>query len=105
MRDISETDVPLGHVYGLVASDEPLQIRYVGKCEQSPFHRLIDHLRLRSTNRGFCDWVRQVKGRGAAVRMRILGSYPVKDLARAERHWIVFWRDYCSLFNRALPYR
>ncbi len=112
MYDISEKDSFPGYIYGLIASDEPLQIRYVGKCEQSPFHRLRDHLRLRTRNPAFRDWVNQVRGRGAEVRMRVLGAYPVESLAKMELKWIGFWYEYCQLLNVMLhkprcflPYR
>lgn len=88
-----------GSVYGLVASDEPLQIRYVGETEDSK-RRLGQYLNPNTgISRRLRSWIDDVIKRGARVEMVILGRYPVFELGSAEQKWIAFWDRYCDLLN------
>ncbi len=70
-----------GFIYGLVASDEPLQIRYVGKTITAPILRLKSHLNGKSArSKRLRNWHQEVRERGAETRLRILGEYLLADL-------------------------
>ena len=97
--DIFYEPVTEGIAYGLFASDEPLQIRYVGQTYLPPFMRLRAHLMPQNKNAKVREWAKAVQARGGRVGMRILGRYPIAELSSAERKWIVFWRQYCDLYN------
>jgi len=86
-----------GVVYGLFASDEPLQIRYVGQTTRKLKERLRTH-RLRGSWE-IRKWTKLAAARGAAVNARVLGEYPAHLLATAEQKWISFWSTYCDLLN------
>jgi len=87
-----------GIVYGLFASDEPLQIRYVGKTTRSPESRLWAHCSSYDSRR-VRAWVELVATRRAKVGLRVFGEYPLCELVYAERKWISFWLSYCELNN------
>jgi len=92
-----------GFVYGLLASDEPLQIRYVGQTFVSPIERLRSHLSPSGRKYKHGIWFREVENRGAQIVMRLLGEYPLNTLSSAERAWAVFWHEYCGLVSAWLP--
>lgn len=103
ISDIKLSDgPPAGRVYALVASDEPLQVRYVGKVQMGPWDRLRHHLKDPQT-RKLAAWFDEVHTRGAEIRMRILGEYPRELLEQAECSWFKFWRHYCDLLNSCVP--
>lgn len=85
--------------YALSASDEPLQIRYVGATARTLQARLMQH------RYAFCNaqkraWMRDVEGRGARVIARQLSQHETRSDAKiAEKKWIVFWRTYCDVLN------
>jgi hypothetical protein len=100
--DITYQEPTDGCVYGLVASDEPLQIRYVGQTITPPETRLRGRFS-KSGCRKFSkcsQWIKEVQARGCVVRMRILGRYALAELNTAERQWIAFWARYCDLTNK-----
>jgi hypothetical protein len=87
-------------VYGLVSSDEPLQIRYVGRT-RTPSLRLSQHRRRRGGyNTPLWQWADAVVRRGAQIEMRFLSGPHTRPEARAaERKWFDFWFNYCELLN------
>lgn len=90
-----------GFVYGLFASDEPLQIRYVGQTKYAPSFRLRQHfIPTNQIHHNLKPWFTEVKERGAEIGMRIFGEYPKEFLTVAEYRWISFWSACCYLFNR-----
>ena len=92
-------------VYGLFASDEPLQIRYVGITTQDTRTRLRGHhlelkRRFPRKNHRKSDWIQSVLDRGAEVNIRLLSSHDDDDsMFKAEAAWMNFWAQYCDLLN------
>lgn len=72
-------------IYALVASDAPLDVRYVGQTKQ-PEARLVAHC-TRPTEPAFA-WAREVTRRGAVVEMRLLERVWPRRAFFAERDWI-----------------
>lgn len=90
-----------GIIYGLFASDEPLQIRYVGQTKYDAAFRLRQHFHSTSeTYKNLRSWFDEVKARGAEIGMRVLGEYPKEFLTMSEYKWIDFWSRFCPLLNR-----
>lgn len=103
--DIFLPDTPskTGLVYGLFASDEPLNIRYVGQTTNGAENRLRSHL-CRSGRRTIQGrWFESVEARGAKIGMRILGEYPSDQLNAAEIQWCRFWSFFCDLEQQWAP--
>lgn len=100
MRDLFLPKHPKGIVYGLFASDEPLQIRYVGQTIHPAITRLKSHIYGWKLNQPFKNWIKAVLNREAQIGLRVLGRYPVAELIKNERKWIDFWGNYCELFNQ-----
>jgi hypothetical protein len=88
-----------GLVYALFASDEPLQIRYIG-ATMYPQRRIREHIGSYCKSSKFVrDWIEEVRVRGAEVQVKVLGKYSVQELNSAEYKWIQFWKQYCYLLN------
>lgn len=99
-------------VYSLTASDEPLQVRYVGATSYPLETRLRGHhnenlRRITRKDNRKSDWIRDVIARGAQVEIRPLSQHQSPDeLREAERRWIAFWSRYCELLNlQRYPHR
>jgi hypothetical protein len=90
---------PKGYIYALVASDEPLQIRYIGRTIKPKSRWSGTKLTVTSKEYLF-RWQLSVKVRGAKVEMVILGQYKISSLPRAEMLWIKFWSKYCEVLNQ-----
>jgi len=90
-------------VYALVASDEPLQVRYVGKTTGWLNDRLLGH-RSEPGNPKKRAWIAELRARGATLMIRALSTHESEhDLAVAELKWFLFWGLYCDLVNGEVP--
>lgn len=87
-----------GVVYGLVADDEPLQVRYVGST-LTPKMREAAYRGERAHTSRLNEWIRSVKSRGSTVSFRVLGRYDADFVRVAEYRWWTFWGNYCDLLN------
>lgn len=85
--------------YALCASDEPLQVRYVGVTKHSLEHRRYHHL-YSPTNSTMRDWFAELQRRGADVVIRELSRHDsAVEVSAAEKRWIGFWSQYCEVLN------
>ena len=97
MEDIFYTPSDYGYVYGLFASDKPLELRYIGQTRYEPVVRLRSHL---TSNKGLLRaWIEDVHQRNATVGMRVLETCLLEMLSMNERKWIRHYKD-SGLFNK-----
>lgn len=86
-------------VYALCASDEPLQVRYVGVTKHSLEHRRYHHL-YSPTNSTMRDWFAELQCRSVEVIIRELSRHETAvEANEAEAKWISFWSEYCESKN------
>ncbi len=86
--------------YALAASDQPLQIRYVGSTTRTLRERLIAHLRDKASGKRRICFIRHVLMRGERVLIVPLSTHTeIFDMFMAESAWIKFWGKYCDLTN------
>lgn len=87
--------------YALLASDEPLHVRYVGLTNQPLIVRLASHLAGKQARYAAKQaWFGEVTARGAKVVMRVLSRHETRaEAGQAENQWWDFWNEYCSLLN------
>lgn len=101
-NSLTSEDVKTGYIYGLYASDAPLDCRYIGKTIQTLIRRLRKHLSdAKSGKECYRDrWIRSVVERGATIVIReieIHGLSSLDDLnpflSSREKTWIAFGRQ------------
>jgi hypothetical protein len=76
-------------IYGLVGTDEPKRIRYVGRT-MHPESRFDDHLK--SGVEKVAQWVRNTCDIGKAVRMVRLEQCDPRRGAQRENFWLQFYK-------------
>lgn len=97
---LAEAAKGIALIYTLHDPRYPLAVRYVGKTEKSPKHRLKQHVGKTKRTDHKNNWIKKLLRDGVTPVMEIIDRVPVSEWKTAERFWIKSFRMMgCDLLN------